>query len=167
MFRSVPEPSAYVGEAIAYRDGLIVEDNCCGEVRIDVDTSAVNPNAAGDYPIIYTATDVSGNRSTAKSTVHIGASRISQESLNRKIDEIIAANITANATIETQLREVYAYIRRATSGMPRPRTQATVCASPTKACPTEPATVTPTIPLPSRSCPDWAWSTGRSSARPD
>ena len=110
-FRSVPEPSAYVGEAIAYRDGLIVEDNCCGEVRIDVDTSAVNPNAAGDYPIIYTATDVSGNRSTAKSTVHIGASRISQESLNRKIDEIIAANITANATIETQLREVYAYIQ--------------------------------------------------------
>lgn len=111
VFRSVPEPSAYVGEAIAYRDGLIVEDNCCGEVRIDVDTSAVNPNAAGDYPIIYTATDVSGNRSTAKSTVHIGASRISQESLNRKIDEIIAANITANATIETQLREVYAYIQ--------------------------------------------------------
>ena len=70
VFHSVPEPSAYVGEAIAYRDGLIVEDNCCGEVRIDVDTSAVNPNAAGDYPIIYTATDVSGNRSTAKSTAY-------------------------------------------------------------------------------------------------
>lgn len=111
VFQSIPEPTAYAGEAIAYRDGLVVKDNCCGEVQIDVDASAVNPNAAGDYPIVYTATDASGNCSTATSKVHIGASRISQESLNRKIDEIIAANVTENATAETQLREVYAYIQ--------------------------------------------------------
>ena len=115
---------------------------------------------------IYTATDVSGNRSTAKSTVHIGASRISQESLNRKIDEIIAANITANATIETQLREVYAYIqshiRYAASEdtSDRVRIAYESLSNGTGDC-------TPTIPLPSRSCPDWAWSTRRSSARPD
>jgi hypothetical protein len=111
VFRTIPEPTAYAGEAIAYRDGLVVEDNCCGEITVDVDASAVNTNAAGDYTIIYTATDASGNRSTATSVVHIGASRISQESLNSKIDGIIATNVTANASVETQLREVYAYIQ--------------------------------------------------------
>lgn len=111
VFRTIPEPTAYAGEAIAYRDGLVVEDNCCGEITVDVDASAVNTNAEGDYTIIYTATDASGNRSTATSVVHIGASRISQESLNSKIDGIIAANVTANASVETQLREVYAYIQ--------------------------------------------------------
>lgn len=111
VFAEVPEPNAYVGEAIAYRDGLVVTDNCCGEVHIDVDASAVNPNAEGSYPVVYTATDASGNRSTARSTVHVTASRISQDSLNQRIDGIIAEYVTTTATVESQLRDVYAYIQ--------------------------------------------------------
>ncbi len=109
-FDVVPELSGNIGSAIAYRKGLVVTDNCGGEVQIEVDASAVNPNAVGDYPVRYTATDASGNVSHAETVIHIYENQISEELLDARVDEIIATIITPGMTKEQQLRAVYDYV---------------------------------------------------------
>ena len=110
MFKKVPELSAYVGEAIAYRKGLVVTDNCGGEVDIRVDASAVDPNTPGDYTVSFTATDESGNVSWASTVIHIYENRITEEELNAKIDGVIAQIITPDMNKEAQHRAVYRYV---------------------------------------------------------
>lgn len=110
VFTKVPELSAYVGEAIAYRKGLVVTDNCGGEVDIQVDSSAVDPNTPGDYEVRFTATDKSGNTSWAVTNIHIYENQVTEEQLNEKIDGVIAQIITPDMNKEAQLRAVYRYV---------------------------------------------------------
>ena len=110
VFKTVPELSAYVGEAIAYRKGLVVTDNCGGAVDIQVDASAVDPNTPGDYTVSFTATDESGNVSWASTVIHIYENQITEEELNAKIDGVIAQIITPDMDKEAQLRAVYRYV---------------------------------------------------------
>ena len=110
VFKTVPELSAYVGEAIAYRKGVVVTDNCGGTVDVTVDSSAVDPNTPGDYTVGFTATDASGNVSWASTTIHIYENQITEEELNAKIDTIIAQIITPDMDKEAQLRAVYRYV---------------------------------------------------------
>lgn len=111
VFVSVPELHACVGDAIAYRDELVVQDNCCGEVDLQVDSSAVNMQVPGDYTVTYTATDVSGNTSSAKTILHLSESPVSSESLNRMVDDILSEIVHIGMTVEDQLRAVYEYIQ--------------------------------------------------------
>ena len=110
VFKHVPELSAYVGEAIAYRKGLVVEDNCGGDVALSVDSSAVDPNTPGDYTVSFTATDASGNVSWASTVIHVYENQITEEELNAKIDVIIGQIITPDMDKESQLRAVYSYV---------------------------------------------------------
>ncbi len=109
-FDVTPELSAYIGEAIAYRKGLVVTDDCGGEVKIAVDSSNVDPERVGDYPVYYTATDASGNVSHAETVIHIYENQISEDQLNARVDEIIAKIIEPGMSKEAQLRAVYRYV---------------------------------------------------------
>ena len=110
VFREIPELSAYVGEAIAYRKGVVVTDNCGGEVEIQVDSSGVDPNTPGDYPVRFIAIDASGNVSRGSTTIHIYENQVTEEQLNEKIDGVIAQIITPGMSKEEQLRAVYRYV---------------------------------------------------------
>ncbi len=109
-FVTVPELSAYVGEAIAYRKGVVVTDNCGGALDIQVDSSDVDPTTVGDYEVRYSATDAAGNTAWAKTTIHIYENQVSEEELNARIDEVIATIITPDMDKEAQLRAVYRYV---------------------------------------------------------
>ncbi len=117
-FITVPELSAYVGEAIAYRKGLVVRDNCGGNVEITVDSSGVNPNLPGDYAVHFTATDHAGNVSRASTVIHIYENQVTEEQLNARIDEVIEQIITPGMTKEQQLRAVYQYVYEHISYIP-------------------------------------------------
>ena len=110
VFKAVPELSAYVGEAIAYRKGVVVTDNCGGTVDVTVDSSAVDPNTPGDYTVGFTATDASGNVAWASTVIHIYENQVTEEELNEKIDAVIAQIITPDMNKEAQLRAVYRYV---------------------------------------------------------
>ena len=60
---------AFLGESIAYRDGVTVTDDADPEPTLTIDSSGVNVNAAGVYTATYTATDAAGNSSSAAITV--------------------------------------------------------------------------------------------------
>ncbi len=109
-FATVPELSAYVGEAIAYRKGLVVRDNCGGAIDVQVDASSVNPNVPGDYEVRFRATDAAGNASVAATVIHIYENQITEEQLNARIDGVIAQIVTPGMTKEDQLRAVYRYV---------------------------------------------------------
>ena len=110
VFESVPELSAFVGEAIAYRKGLVVRDNCGGELEVQVDSSAVDVNAPGDYEVGFTATDASGNTAWATTTIHIYENQVTEDQLNEKVDAVISQIITPDMDKEAQLRAVYTYV---------------------------------------------------------
>ncbi len=111
VFVQLPSLSVMLGEAIAYRDGLIVTDNCCGEVNVTVDTSHVNPSVAGSYPVYYTAVDASGNTAQADSMVYIKSDGITEALLNSIVDRILTQIVTPDMSKEEQLRQVYSYIQ--------------------------------------------------------
>ncbi len=116
VFEKIPELSAYMGEAIAYRKGLVVIDNCGGAtqsgVTVEVDSSLVNPNVAGDYPVRFTATDASGNISTAETVIHIYGNQITEEMLMEKVAALMARITTESMTVEEKLRAAHAYIQK-------------------------------------------------------
>lgn len=54
----------YVGDSIAYKDGITVTDDQTLTPVLTVDNSAVRPQTPGVYPVTYTATDAVGNKTT-------------------------------------------------------------------------------------------------------
>ena len=59
----------FIGDPVSYRDGVTVRDNFDPDPVFTIDASAVNLKEAGTYPVIYTATDFTGN--TTQVTINI------------------------------------------------------------------------------------------------
>ena len=57
---------AYCEDPIAFKDGVTVTDNYDENPTLTIDNSAVDPYVGGEYPVIYTATDFSGNSSSVE-----------------------------------------------------------------------------------------------------
>lgn len=101
----------YVGDTIAYRKNVQVTDNCSGETRLEVDNSQVNPNAAGSYPVVYRATDFSGNVTEKTVTVTIKESMYSKETVDALADAVLADILTDDMTQLQKAEAIFDYIR--------------------------------------------------------
>ncbi len=100
----------YVGEGLAYKSGVTVRDNCGGRVTLEVDSSAVNIHAAGEYPVIYRATDAAGNVNMLTVTAYVYEARVTEADLYTLLDPIIARVVPAGASKEAQVRAIYNYV---------------------------------------------------------
>ena len=108
----VGEIRVNIGDGIAWKKQATVTDNSDGKIDIKVDSSTVNTSAAGTYKVTYTATDESGNFSTAEATVTVGTVEVTEEMLNTEIDKIIAQIITDGMNTEAKVRAVYDYVQK-------------------------------------------------------
>ena len=61
----------FLGDSIAYRDGVTVTDDIDPNPTLTIDNSGVDLNAEGTYTATYTAADQSGNTSSVSVTVTI------------------------------------------------------------------------------------------------
>ena len=77
----------YVGEGIAYRSGVVVEDNCFG-TTLEVDDSKVDTEKEGSYIVTYIAKDAAGNKVEAIIPVIIHKTHVTAEMLNERIEKI-------------------------------------------------------------------------------
>ena len=59
----------YCDDPITYKDGVTVTDNYDENPTLTIDNTAVDIYSAGEYTVTYTATDFSGNSSSAEITV--------------------------------------------------------------------------------------------------
>lgn len=64
---------AFLGESIAYRDGVTVTDENDPAPTLTIDSSGVNMDAEGVYTATYTASDADGNTSSVTVSVTIEA----------------------------------------------------------------------------------------------
>lgn len=55
------DKEVYLGNSIAYKEGITVTDNETAKPKLTVDNSLVDTAKAGTYPVTYTATDDAGN----------------------------------------------------------------------------------------------------------
>ena len=107
----VSDIACKIGDGIVWRNYVKLSDNCAGEVSLSVDSSAVNVNREGNYPVYFTATDASGNATKAEATVTVYAMEVTDEMLFAEIDKVIDRIITPDMDKEAQCRAVYMYVQ--------------------------------------------------------
>lgn len=103
---------AYIGQPVSYKKGVYAEDNKDGEVAITVDSSQVNLKVAGEYPVVYSAVDSSGNKTEMELTIKMMEQTVTREELDKLADEILAEIITEEMTILEKAWAVYQYTNR-------------------------------------------------------
>lgn len=104
--------TVYIGQPVAYKKGVMAEDNCDGEVDITVDSSKVNPKVEGEYTVFYTATDSSGNSVTEEAAVTVKQPTVTMEELEKLADEILAEITTEDMTLREKAWEIYLYVNK-------------------------------------------------------
>ena len=88
----------FAGDSVSYKKNVIVTDNEDENPKIVVDSSKVDLQTPGKYPVIYTVTDKAGNRTELKITITVkkkpAVDMASVEKYNDKRAKEILAEIT-------------------------------------------------------------------------
>lgn len=105
VIRGVQSITAEIGGSISYFSTVYAEDNSGAQIKVTVDSSAVDPNTPGTYPITYCASDPSGNTKTARTFVTVLT--ISAEKVNAIADEILASILSPSMGEREKALAVY------------------------------------------------------------
>lgn len=95
------------GETVSFRKGVYAIDDRSGDVAVKVDSSAVNPYAAGTYPVHYSSTDASGN--TAEVTVYLTVKPLDLETVYWQADQILSQIVWPSMTPTEKAWAVYSW----------------------------------------------------------
>ena len=98
---------SYLGEKISYKKGVSVSDNCDSNVKLSIDSSLVNLNAEGDYPVTYSAQDISGNSTVLTITVSVRQRTYSEAEVYALADNVLSKIITDTMTRYEKLVAIY------------------------------------------------------------
>lgn len=104
----------YEGDAVDYRDGIIVTDNVDVEPVLTIDSSQADLSRAGEYQVVYTATDAAGNTHSEISTVTVLEKKEGYAALDTiyaAADERLAALLTEDMTVKQQVEAIYSWAR--------------------------------------------------------
>lgn len=104
----------YLGETISYMSGITATDETDVNPSITVDNSAVDLSRPGEYQIVYTATDASGNICREKATVTVMEKQegiVDLDTIYAAADAKLEEIIRDNATRREQIHDIYAWAR--------------------------------------------------------
>ena len=110
VFDAVEDFTAYIGDPIRYKEHVSVHDNS-GTVNLTVDTSKVDPATEGVYEVTYTATDPSGNSSSATLHMTVAQKTIDEIELFDLVDSILAEIITDDMSQYDKALAIFSYIQ--------------------------------------------------------
>ncbi len=120
VFDSVPPLSTHIGATVNYLQGVVVTDDCVGEVTVTVDQSAVDMTTEGIYPVIYKATDAMGNQSMAETTLRVYAFPVSEAQVQAAVARILQDETTDDMTPAQKIEAVHRYFLPTAWGAERP-----------------------------------------------
>ena len=106
----VKDRYCYVGEAVAYFAEVFATDNTGCEVALDVDTTRVNANRAGEYRVVYTATDAAGNVSSKACVFTFVNAKVTEEDANTLAQSVLDEILTDDMTLAEQIEAIYNYV---------------------------------------------------------
>lgn len=86
----VKDKKIAIGDPVAYKAGVYAIDDRDGTVPVQVDSSKVDRNTAGTYPVIYTAEDSAGNIASVESRIIV--EYISDAMMNRGAGQCTEGN---------------------------------------------------------------------------
>ena len=106
--------SLYLGSAVSYRSGVEVRDDKDSAPKLEVDSSKVDLTAAGTYPLVYTARDMTGNETRIEVTVTVAEkpnTYVEPETIEAKADELLKKIVTDGMSDEAKVKAIYSYVR--------------------------------------------------------
>ena len=92
VIKGVKELTVEIGKSISYKKNVTVSDNYDENVTLKIDSSKVNLDTPGDYPVVYIAEDAAGNVAKKETVVHVkraNVKSVTEETVNEKADEIL------------------------------------------------------------------------------
>lgn len=103
----------YQGDTISYMNGITATDETDPNPALTVDCSNVDLGQPGEYQVVYTATDASGNtcQAAAAVVVLLDESYVDLHTIYAAADAKLEEIIRENATIRQQVHDVYAWAR--------------------------------------------------------
>lgn len=101
----------YIGQTISYRNVVKATDNCPEELQLVIDSSKVNTNVEGTYPVHCEARDAAGNVTTADFNVTVKLRVYSEEEVYALADAALASCITPDMSPLDKVTKIYWYIR--------------------------------------------------------
>lgn len=99
----------FIGDTVAYRKLVEVTDNCGEGLVLEVESSQVNLNNAGVYPVTYTAVDLAGNQTQYVVELTVLEREHSIEEVNALADQVLAVIIKENMTPLEKVQAIYNY----------------------------------------------------------
>ena len=106
--------TVYQGDAVSYMSGITAADDSDPNPSITVDSSNVDLSRPGEYTVIYTATDASGNTSQEKAAVTVmekQAGFVDLDTIYAAADAKLEEITRDAATGSEQVHDIYAWAR--------------------------------------------------------
>ncbi|NLK26765.1 MAG: transglutaminase [Clostridiales bacterium] len=111
VIMGVRDITVYIGETLSYRKDVKVLDNKDKEIKLEIDSSAVNLKKEGTYPVIYTAIDSSGNKTTESCMITVMPLSVDLDALNQLLDDILS-RITDDSMGQKEIaKEIYSWTK--------------------------------------------------------
>ena len=104
----------YQGGTVAYRSGVTVTDDQDEAPALQINSSAVDLSTPGQYQVVYTATDATGNTATVTTTVTVlekKESYVEMEVIYEKAQELLDSIVDADMTDREKVTAIYTWIR--------------------------------------------------------
>ncbi len=106
----VKDKKIAIGDPVAYKAGVYAIDDRDGTVPVQVDSSKVDRNTAGTYPVIYTAEDSAGNIASVESRIIV--EYISDAMMNEALDNVLKEILTEDMTLEDKIYQIWYWTSR-------------------------------------------------------
>ena len=106
--------SLYLGSTASYRSGIVVTDDKDPAPKLEIDSSKVDLSNPGDYPLVYTARDMTGNETRIEVTVSVAekpTTYVEEEVITAKADELLKKIVTDEMKADAKVKAIYAYVR--------------------------------------------------------
>lgn len=100
-----------MGTTISYRKNIILKDNCEEGLQLNVDSSQVNTEVEGVYPVTYTATDYAGNSTSVTVNVTVKPMVYDVNEVYGYADAVLASIFTEGMSEYDKLWAIYSYVK--------------------------------------------------------
>jgi len=104
--------TVFVGATVSYRKNVTVTDNCPEGVQLFVDTSKVNLNQEGAYPVVYSAKDFAGNVTSQTITINVRPRVYDINEINVIADGILAGILSDGMTQMEKANAIFNYVKK-------------------------------------------------------
>ena len=114
VIQGAQNKTVFVGDTISYRAGIQVKTDTDETPELSIDSSKVDLDTPGIYPVTYTATDVFGRSSSVTVRVTVEEKPANYESmilLEKQVDEKLAELLKPGMSEIEKLFAIFRYVR--------------------------------------------------------